>query len=600
MTTTIKRPLKNQAKSNDKALAKYDLNFLDIEGTFLHIPLSKIDISPLNYRETFDEQELLDFAESLRPYGVISPITVRKMPNGRFELVVGERRFRGSKIISFKSIPAVVKMLTDEQVNEIMLIENLQRVNPHPLYEAQAIARMQKKGKTIDGICLRLGKSKTYIYTRLKWAELILPIQSMFLANKISIKDVTAISLLETSSQQEFFDKHCTDWENKNFNFDKIQYAISRFKYDLKTACFDTKDKNLIADAGACTRCPFNSATIKSLFPEFAKDAICSHKVCYQAKCLKHLENSFRKILSEHQPVAILNTGNFSQESQMLIDSIDELNALEELVYQEVNVMVPPTIPDKEDHEDYDTGEVNEQEYKEAMNEYEADLAEYNIAISSDKVFKGITVRNGDVILVYYNLEKKSSNSTSVTAKEVQQAIKDGLATPELLEKEIERIEAREKRAKEIDLDKIQKQVHSSYKDLLKGEDYNPVLTPTDLIAARLLIFQSLEWNIRSRVMEKLFSGIDTSNSQEFLNALSELSDSDFSFLIRMVFCGRSTSNSPDFIDGKCLYKIAEASGFDIKAIEDENKKLADVREDKVNGRIADLKRRIEKMKITS
>lgn len=596
MTTTIKRTLKAQPRNN-KAIAKYGFNFLDIEGTFLNIPLSKIDISPLNYRQGIDEQQLSEFAESLKSYGVISPVTVRKKPNGRFELVVGERRFRGAKIAGLKSIPALVKIFTDEQVIEIMLLENLQREDPHPIYEAQAIARMQKKGRSIDEICARLGKSKTFIYTRLKWAELILPIQKMFLENKISIKDVTALSLLESSSQQEFFDKHCTDWEKKNFDFGRVSYAITRYKYDLKIADFDTKDKNLIPDAGSCTRCPFNSATIKSLFPELAKNAVCSHKVCYQAKTLKHLENGFRNILAEHQPIAILRMGNFSNESQMLIDSIPELNVLPEVDYNEVNAIEPPCQPDKDDYKDYQTGELEEEDYNRALATYETDLAEYTLAITSENLLKGLTVRNNTVSLVYYNPEKKITVGTTVTAKEVQQAIKDGNATPELLDKEIERIEAREKRAKEIDLANIQKQVHATFKEYLKAEDYQPVFTPADLTAARLLIFQSLDWNIRSYIVEKLFSGIDTSNPSELLQALSELTESQFAFLIRMVFCERSTSSNPDLIDGKCLYNIADASGFDIKTIEAENKKLTDKREDSVNGRIAELNRKIEKLK---
>ncbi|RKE47143.1 ParB/RepB/Spo0J family partition protein [Sphingobacterium detergens] len=596
MTTTIKRTLKAQPRNN-KAIAKYGFNFLDIEGTFLHVPLSKIDLSPLNYRETIDEDEILGLAKSLKPYGVISPVTVRKKANGRFELVVGERRYRAAKIGQLKSIPALVKILTDEQVNEIMLLENLQRKDPHPIHEAQAIAKMQKSGNTIDEICIRLGKSKTFIYTRLKWAELILPIQKMFLGNKISIKDVTAMSLLEGSSQQEFFDKHCTNWEEKNFAFSHVSHAISRYKYDLKNADFDTKDKNLIPDAGSCTRCPFNSATIKSLFPEFAKVAVCSHKVCYQAKTLKNLENGFRKILAEHQPTAILRSGNFSNESQMLIDSIPELNILPEVDYNDVNVIEPPCQPEKEDYEDYQTGELEEEDYNGALITYETDLAEYNLVITSENLLKGLTVKNNVISLVYYNPEKKITVGTAVTAKEVQQAIKDGKATPELLDKEIERIEAREKRAKQIDLDNIQKQVHATFKECLKAEDYKPILTLTDLTAARLLIFQSLDWNIRSYIVEKLFSGIDTFHPSKLLQALSELTESQFAFLIRMVFCGRSTSSSPNLIDGKCLYDIAYASGFDIKTIEAENKKLADKREDSVNGRIAELKRKIEKLK---
>ncbi len=598
MTITAKTPAKRPAKRELKskaAINKYGFNFLDIEGTFLNVPLSKIDISPLNYRQSYDEKALNDFAQSLKSYGVISPVTLRKMPNGRFELVVGERRYRAAKIAALKSIPAVVKMLTDEQVIEIMLLENLQRENPHPLHEAQAIARMQKNGLSIDEISARLGKSKSFVYARLKWSELILPIQKMFLANVVPVKDVMSLSLLESGTQQEFFDKYCSEWESETFEFSKVRNAISYFKYDLIKACFDTKDKNLIEEAGACTRCPFNSATIKSLFPDLAQKAFCSHKVCYESKCLKHLENELRKALNEHQPDSLLLTNNISQESQMLLDSLPEINALVQLNYYDVHKIYAPETPDKEDYQDYETEELDEQDYNRALQKYETDKEEYLLEINSDNVYKGLTVFNDQVSITYYKTEKEKTTG-AITAKEVQQAIKEGTVTVDLLTQEIARIEAREKRAKEIDAENVQKQIHKDFSELVNSEVYDPVLNAMDIIASRLIIFQCMDWYTSNEFCKKVFPGLDLNNYEQLLESLAAMSDNDYCYLIRLVFCKKGGATIPNSIDGNCLYKIAAESGFDVQSIENVFKTKANERQERVDSKIAEVERRIEKM----
>ena len=112
----------------------------------------KIDFSPLNYRKYFRQEDLEKFAEELKIHGIISPLTVRKLANGKFQLVAGERRLRAAKIAKLQTVPVIIRILTDEQVTEIQLAENLQRENPHPLDEANAVKLMQDTGKTIDEI----------------------------------------------------------------------------------------------------------------------------------------------------------------------------------------------------------------------------------------------------------------------------------------------------------------------------------------------------------------------------------------------------------------------------------------------------------------
>ena len=179
--------------------------------------------------------------------------------------------------------------LTDEQVIEIQLSENLQRENPHPLHEAQGIGQMQSTGKTIDEIAARLGKSKQFVYTRLKLLSLINDFQEMVLANVISLQEALQIGTLSGESQTEFFTEHCSKWKKqKDFRLFNLDYYLNHYRYDLKKAPFNTMDKNLVPEAGACTGCPSNSAALKSLFPEMAKQSVCSNKECYnnKARCI--------------------------------------------------------------------------------------------------------------------------------------------------------------------------------------------------------------------------------------------------------------------------------------------------------------------------
>ena len=111
-------------------------------GEFKQIPVDKIDLNPLNYRKYYSETDLQEFAKELAIHGIISPVIVRQIPKSRYELVVGERRLCAAKIANIKEIPARVCSLGDDEVIEIQLCEDLQRENPHPMYEAQAIGQM--------------------------------------------------------------------------------------------------------------------------------------------------------------------------------------------------------------------------------------------------------------------------------------------------------------------------------------------------------------------------------------------------------------------------------------------------------------------------
>ena len=209
------------------------------------IDTASIDFSPFNYRNYFSEEALNQFAEELKQHGIISSLTVRKKEDGRYELVAGERRLRAARIAALPDVPVMIASLSDEQVIEIQLSENIQRENPHPMDEAKGIAQMQAAAKSIDEIAARLGRSRQYVFGRLKLTALIESFQEMLYENKLSLQDAFKIAGLSADSQTDFFKEHCTGWKKqKHFSMYNLDYYLNQYRYDLKRAPSIRKTNN--------------------------------------------------------------------------------------------------------------------------------------------------------------------------------------------------------------------------------------------------------------------------------------------------------------------------------------------------------------------
>ncbi|MEP7377857.1 MAG: ParB/RepB/Spo0J family partition protein [Chitinophagaceae bacterium] len=384
MTTKIKHkrtpPVTKQRR--DKAIPANTTLLRDAD--FAQIKTDDIDFSPLNYRKYFSKDALQAFAEELKQHGIISPLTVRATNKNRYELVAGERRLRAARIAGLETVPAAVVSLTDEQVIEIQLAENLQRENPHPMHEAQAIGHMQQSGKTIDEIAVRLGKSKQFVYTRLKLLSLIDSFQEMVLANVISLQEALLIAALSAESQAEFFNEHCNKWkQQKNFEIHNLDYYLNQYRYDLKNAPFNTKDKNLVPEVGACSVCPSNSATLKSLFPEMANQAVCSNKECYNNKCTLHFMAALGNAINTYQPAALIYNNQLTDIAEKIIALIPGASELPRHNVQEITVIQKPELPDKKDYLNYDSDELDEDEFNGAMDSYYGEQEVYTLHVKS-------------------------------------------------------------------------------------------------------------------------------------------------------------------------------------------------------------------------
>nr|WP_282578087.1 ParB/RepB/Spo0J family partition protein [Staphylococcus aureus] len=136
------------------------------------IDISDIKPNPYQPRKTFDENHLNDLADSIKQYGILQPIVLRKTVQGYY-IVVGERRFRASKIAGLKYVSAIIKDLTDEDMMELAVIENLQREDLNAIEEAESYQRLMTDLKiTQQEVAKRLSKSRPYIANMLRLLHL--------------------------------------------------------------------------------------------------------------------------------------------------------------------------------------------------------------------------------------------------------------------------------------------------------------------------------------------------------------------------------------------------------------------------------------------
>lgn len=161
-----------------------DDDFHDKEVCFVDINLIKNN--NLQPRKSFDEEKILQLAESIKEHGIIQPIVLKK-ENEIYIIVAGERRWRAAKSIGLKEIPAVVMELTDKQVLEISLIENIQREDLNPIEEAIAYKRLiEEFSLTQETLSVRVGKSRTAITNTLRLLNLDSRVQDYLIDSVIT------------------------------------------------------------------------------------------------------------------------------------------------------------------------------------------------------------------------------------------------------------------------------------------------------------------------------------------------------------------------------------------------------------------------------
>jgi ParB family chromosome partitioning protein len=174
-------------------------------GSISRIPLASIEVNPNQPRRTFEEIPLQELAESIKLHDIIQPITVTKLPNKKYQLISGERRFKASKIAGLKDIPAYVRVANDQEILEMGLLENLQRENLNAIEIGLAYKRLMSEcNMTQDNVAERMKKDRTSVTNYIRLLKLPPSIQVSVRNKELSMGHARAILGLEHIEQQLF------------------------------------------------------------------------------------------------------------------------------------------------------------------------------------------------------------------------------------------------------------------------------------------------------------------------------------------------------------------------------------------------------------
>lgn len=267
------------------------------------VPLSQLNESKTNPRHVFEDAALKELADSIRAQGVLSPLLVRPLTENGFEIVFGARRYRAAQLAEQETLPIRIKHMTDAEVIEAQLVENLIRAEIHPMEEAEgfaALLRLEEPKYSIEQIGARIGKSPVFVASRLKLIDLVPKAVEAFYANEIGVGHALLLAKLPADVQQQALPSCFKEVYNGGSQkparillpVRNLQFWIeSNVLLVLKDAPFDKRDAQLVSSAGSCADCPKRTGHNKLLFGDDLgrQGDRCVDPKCYQSKIAAHV-----------------------------------------------------------------------------------------------------------------------------------------------------------------------------------------------------------------------------------------------------------------------------------------------------------------------
>ena len=225
------------------------------ESAYRELPIYKVEPNPDQPRREFDEAELQALADSISVHGVIQPLTVREMPNGYFQIIAGERRWRAARLAGLSDVPVVVMEADDRKAMELALIENLQRQDLNVVEEALGYqALIQEYGLTQEEASERVGKSRSAVANTLRLLTLSEDVLEKLKSGQLTAGHARAIlSLKSEKKQQEAAQKiialalsvRQAETLCKNMNKEKPEKKAITFEVDYVAECEKSLSKHL-------------------------------------------------------------------------------------------------------------------------------------------------------------------------------------------------------------------------------------------------------------------------------------------------------------------------------------------------------------------
>ena len=173
------------------------------KSAYQTLPIYKVEPNPDQPRKDFDPEELENLAESIRVHGLIQPLTVREMPNGYYQIIAGERRWRASRLAKLSEVPVVILEADDKKAMELALIENLQRQDLNPVEEALGYkSLMEDYGLTQEEAASRVGKSRPAVANALRLLNLNPEVLELVRSGNLTAGHARAIASLKSEKKQ--------------------------------------------------------------------------------------------------------------------------------------------------------------------------------------------------------------------------------------------------------------------------------------------------------------------------------------------------------------------------------------------------------------
>ncbi|MDP3625044.1 MAG: ParB/RepB/Spo0J family partition protein [Hydrogenophaga sp.] len=286
----------------------------------IQIAPSLIAPSLTNPRKTFNPERLAELAESIKASGVHSPLLLRPLPADRlqdtftnrtegavlptYELVTGERRLRASIMAEQETIPALVRALTDDEVLEIQIIENLQRDDLSELEEAEGYEMLMHHGLdghtlTAEQVGAKIGKGRSYVYNRLKLLDLCPEARDAMRAGKMDASKGLLVARIPDHKLQIKALKAFTEPNGYSGDTMSVRAAVDWLRKNvmlkLSDAVFSIKDAKLVPGAGSCTDCPKRTGANPELFSDIDSPDVCTDVKCFQVKIDAHTDKVVEK-----------------------------------------------------------------------------------------------------------------------------------------------------------------------------------------------------------------------------------------------------------------------------------------------------------------
>jgi ParB family chromosome partitioning protein len=233
------RGLDNIGNGKGKGLdALINTKDVETEGSsnLSEIAIERIISNPNQPRREFDEEALVELANSIREIGIITPITLRQTTDGKYQIIAGERRWRAAKAAGLTTIPAYIRTVEDEGVMEMALVENIQREDLNAIEIALAYQHMADAiGMTQERISERVGKSRTSVTNFMRLLKLPAQIQMALKNHEIDMGHARALLAIDSPSAQI---KLFKDIQKNNYSVRKVEELVKIIKdgADLQTA----------------------------------------------------------------------------------------------------------------------------------------------------------------------------------------------------------------------------------------------------------------------------------------------------------------------------------------------------------------------------